>query len=93
MSAVAGRGARRRLVAPAAATAAVVGSVLTGVNQWDVLLGAEPPAPLAWLDAMVNFAVPFLVSLYSRWATRRGGGASGCPAPTALGRCGARRGA
>jgi hypothetical protein len=62
------RWAAKRLIVPAAATAAVVGSLLTVVNQWDVLVDAKAPARHALLQLAANYAVPLLVSLYSRWS-------------------------
>lgn len=53
--------------------AAVVGLVLTAINQLDVILGGDAGA-LTWVKVALNFVVPFVVSnlgLLSGRATRR----------------------
>lgn len=55
---------------PSCKTAMVVGTVLTMVNQWDRLL--HQPFTIALASRMLlNFVVPFSVSIYSRRATER----------------------
>ena len=54
-------------------TAAVVGGVLTLVNQWGAVRDGLFDRGFAG-RAAINFAVPFLVSLYSRWSTGRNRG-------------------
>ena len=60
--------ATRRLLIGSALTALVVGTVLTLVNQWEAIRSARFDALLR--PTAFNYAVPFFVSLYSRWRTR-----------------------
>lgn len=42
--------------------AAVVGTVLFLINQWEALLGE---APVQWAKAVLTYCVPYLVSTYT----------------------------
>ncbi len=64
-------GGVRRLAIPALGTALVVGTLLTVVNHWDAVLARRVPGRGLWAQVALNFAVPFAVSLYSRWAMLR----------------------
>ena len=54
----------RRLVATAAVTALVVGTVLTAINQGNVLLDGRFPAQLLW-KIPLTYTVPYCVSVFS----------------------------
>lgn len=54
----------RRLVRTAAITALVVGTVLTGINQGNVLLQGSFPAQLLW-KVPLTYCVPYCVSTFS----------------------------
>ena len=43
-------------------TALIVGSILTVINQWQALLGAEP---FRWVALVLTYIVPFTVFVYS----------------------------
>lgn len=66
----------RRDVLASLRTAAVVGAVLTLINQWTLVRSGRLDAVLLARAAM-NCAVPFCVSLYSRRAAARGRQGSG----------------
>jgi hypothetical protein len=51
---------RGRTVRAAAPVAVVVGTILSAVNQGDVLLGGAGPG--TWVRVAVNFLVPFCVA-------------------------------
>lgn len=61
---------RRGIVGPSLVTAAVVGTMLTCVNQWSALRSGRIDGASVG-QAAFNVALPFLVSLYSRWSTGR----------------------
>lgn len=67
---------RGRTAGTAAPVAAVVGTVLSAVNQGDVLL-AGGGGVLTWVRVAVNYAVPFCVASIGFLAARRAP-----PAPT-----------
>ncbi|MGQ0573608.1 MAG: nitrate/nitrite transporter NrtS [Pseudonocardia sp.] len=52
---------RGRTARTAAPVAAVVGTILSAVNQGDVLLGGAA-GPGTWVRVAVNFVVPFCVA-------------------------------
>jgi hypothetical protein len=54
----------RRLFLTAVATAAVVGTVLTSINQGNVLLGGRFPHELYW-KIPLTYSVPYCVSTFS----------------------------
>ncbi|WP_286272236.1 nitrate/nitrite transporter NrtS [Thalassotalea hakodatensis] len=45
----------------------VVGTILTLVNQSDVIFSDQP---LNWFKVIITYIVPFCVSVYSSYATR-----------------------
>jgi len=53
-----GRGTPRR----AAKLAAVVGTLLVLINQWEAVTGN---APMDWLKVVLTYCVPYLVSTYT----------------------------
>ena len=57
----------RPLLRNAVATALVVGTVLTAINQGNVLLGGRFPAEL-WWKVPLTYSVPYMVST---WAALR----------------------
>lgn len=56
---------RRSLIA-----SAVVGTVLTALNQGDAILSGEPTAALAW-KIPLTYCVPFLVATYGALSNSR----------------------
>lgn len=50
--------------------ALVVGTILTAINQADVVLGGDA-ATLTWIKAGLNYCVPFVVSNLGLLAGRR----------------------
>lgn len=60
----------RTVIKRSLATCAVVGIVLTAINQGDVLLRGELTADLVW-KIPLTFLVPFLVATVSSAATIR----------------------
>jgi len=75
-----GRSCREHLASPAALRrclliALVVGSVLTMINQGDVLVEGRLPTALA-VKIPLNFVVPFVVSSIGYIAAQREAGAS-----------------
>lgn len=50
------------------ATAIVVGTILTVINQWDALFGE---APFRWLPFGLTYVVPFAVFLFSYYSNRK----------------------
>jgi hypothetical protein len=54
----------RPLLKTALVTAAVVGTVLTAINQGNVLLGGNFPAEL-WWKIPLTYSVPYCVSTFS----------------------------
>jgi hypothetical protein len=76
-----GRSCREHLASPAALRrclliALVVGSVLTMINQGDLLLDGRLPAALGF-KIPLNFLVPFVVSSLGYIAARRAAGTAG----------------
>jgi len=65
----------RDLVLASFRTALVVGTILTLLNQWELIQSGSLDRAFA-VKALLNCLVPFSVSLYSRWSTVRR------PAPT-----------
>lgn len=61
------RGRTARVATP---VAAVVGTVLSGVNQGAILVSGEATTG-TWVRVAVNYAVPFLVSSYGYLTARR----------------------
>lgn len=59
-----------RTARTAAPVAAVVGTVLSAVNQGDVLLGGDA-GPSTWVRVGVNYRVPFLVASFGFLSARR----------------------
>ncbi len=60
---------RGRTVRTAAPVAAIVGTVLSAVNQGDVLLAGAGPG--TWVRVAVNYLVPFCVASFGFLAARR----------------------
>ncbi len=56
----------------------VVGTVLTALNQGDVLLRGDLPAAL-WWKVPLTYVVPFLVATYGALGSRSEGGCQGEP--------------
>lgn len=52
---------RRRHLRRSVTTAAIVGLVLTLINQADVIVGPDTPG-ITWLKVGLNFVVPFVVT-------------------------------
>jgi hypothetical protein len=50
----------RELVLKALAVAALVGTILLVINQYDALFGNEP---IRWIPAVLTYIVPFIVFL------------------------------
>lgn len=50
--------------------ALVVGTILTAINQGDVILGGDA-ATLTWVKAGLNYCVPFVVANLGLLARRR----------------------
>ncbi len=61
---------RGRTVQTAAPVSAVVGTVLSAVNQGEILLGGVA-GPATWVRIGVNYLVPFLVASYGFLSARR----------------------
>ena len=61
----------RPIARKAAQTAAVVGTVLTAINQGDALLSHHVTALLLW-KIPLTYAVPYLVSTYGALSISRG---------------------
>ncbi|MDQ3113740.1 MAG: nitrate/nitrite transporter NrtS [Actinomycetota bacterium] len=61
---------RGRTARTAAPVAAVVGTVLSAVNQGDVVLGGDAGLS-TWVRIAVNYLVPFLVASFGFLAARR----------------------
>ena len=55
----------RRLLVTALATAAVVGTILTAINQGNVILSGHFPAILYW-KVPLTYCVPYSVSTFSQ---------------------------
>ncbi len=60
----------RPVVVRAAKTSALVGAILVGINQGDVLVDGGLAA-LSWPKVVLTFFVPYAVSTSSSVATRR----------------------
>ena len=60
----------RPVVRKAAQTSAVVGTVLTAINQGDALLNHHLTSVLLW-KIPLTYAVPFLVSTYAALSISR----------------------
>jgi hypothetical protein len=50
--------------------AAIIGTILNGINQGDALLGGQPP--VVW-KLLLTFFVPFAVASYGTYAAHRSG--------------------
>lgn len=61
---------RRRHLRSTLRIALVVGTILTAINQADVILGGSATT-LTWVKAALNYCVPFLVSNLGLLAGRR----------------------
>ncbi len=61
---------RGRTVRTATPVSAVVGTVLSAVNQGEILLGGVA-GPATWVRIGVNYLVPFLVASYGFLSARR----------------------
>ena len=55
----------RRLLTTSLPTCAVVGTILTAINQGTTIAGGDFPAALAW-KVPLTYSVPFLVSTWSQ---------------------------
>jgi hypothetical protein len=61
---------RREHLRPTIRIALVVGTILTLINQFDVILGGDATA-LTWVKAGLNYCVPFVVSNLGLLAGKR----------------------
>lgn len=61
---------RGRTAGTAAPTAAVVGTVLSSVNQGHVIVGGHATG-LTWVQVAVNYAVPYVVASVGYLSARR----------------------
>jgi hypothetical protein len=62
--------ARREHLRKTLAIALVVGTILTLINQADVIIGGDAKA-LTWVKAGLNYCVPFIVSNLGLLAGKR----------------------
>lgn len=62
--------AQRRTLVQALRVALVVGTVLTAINELDLMVGTGL-TPLVLAKVLLNYCVPFMVSLYSGLAASR----------------------